>query len=125
MGRTRASAKKAGTAFETSVAGYLAEHVDDRIERRTKTGAKDRGDISGLRHHGHRLVIECKNTAVTSLGSWAAEAEVERGNDDALAGLVVHKRHGKGQPEDQWVTLTLGDLVALLTLSRDHVNAFK
>ena len=122
MTRTRASAKKAGTSFETLIAGYLAQHVDDRIERRTKSGAKDRGDIGGLRHHGHRLVLECKNTAKTLLGPWAAEAEVERGNDDALAGLIVHKRHGKGQAQDQWVTLTVGDLVALLTLSRDHLN---
>jgi hypothetical protein len=122
MTRTRASAKKAGTSFETLIAGYLGEHIDDRIERRAKTGAKDRGDIGGLRHHGHRLVIECKNTAKTLLGPWAVEAETERGNDDALAGLIVHKRHGKGRAEDQWVTLTVGDLVALLTLSRDHLN---
>lgn len=102
------------------VADYLAEHVDDRIDRRVKTGAKDRGDIAGVRHMGARVVIECKNTAKTSLGGWAAEAEAERVNDDALAGLVVHKRHGKGQAEDQWVTLTLGDLVALLTGTRTH-----
>lgn len=123
MTRTRATAKKAGASFERSVADYLAAHVDDRIDRRVKNGAKDRGDIAGLRHHGHRLVLECKNTAKTLLGSWAAEAEAERGNDDALVGLIVHKRHGKGQPEDQWVTLTLGELVALLTLSRKHINA--
>jgi len=125
MARTRASAKKAGSSFERSVADYLAEHVDDRIDRRVKNGAKDRGDISGLRHHGHRLVVECKNTAVTALGPWSAEAEAERGNDDALAGIIVHKRHGKGQPADQWVTMTMGELVALLTLSRDHINALK
>jgi hypothetical protein len=123
MTRTRATAKKAGASFERAVADYLAAHVDDRIDRRVKNGAKDRGDIAGLRHHGHRLVLECKNTAKTLLGPWAAEAEAERGNDDALAGLIVHKRHGKGRPEDQWVTLTLGELVALLTLSREHINA--
>ncbi|MCW2132916.1 hypothetical protein [Arthrobacter sp. VKM Ac-2550] len=122
MARTRASAKQAGTRFETSIAGYLNEHVDDRIERRAKTGAKDRGDIGGVRHMGGRLVIECKNTAKTMLGTWAAETETERGNDDALAGVIVHKRHGKGQPEDQWVTMTMADLVALLTGARTHVR---
>jgi hypothetical protein len=40
MTRTRASARKAGASFETAVAGYLAAHVDDRIERRTKTDPK-------------------------------------------------------------------------------------
>lgn len=114
--------RQKGSTFERMIADYLARHVDERIDRRVKNGAKDRGDIGGLRHHGHRLVLECKNTARALLGPWAAEAEVERGNDDALAGLVVHKRHGKGRAEDQWVTLTVGDLVALLTLSRDHLN---
>ena len=33
----------------------------------------------------------------------------------ALVGLVVHKRHGKGQAADQWVTMTLADFVALTT----------
>ncbi|GGK44800.1 hypothetical protein [Nocardia camponoti] len=120
--RTRTSAKKAGTAFETSIARYLAEHVDDRIERRARTGRKDRGDLSGVRAPGGgRIVIEAKNTARTDLAGWAAEAENERGNDDALAGVVVHKRHGVGDPGQQWVTLTLADLAAILTGVRHDV----
>ena len=115
MSRNRQSAKKAGTSFETLIAGYLAEHVDDRIERRRLNGNHDRGDISGLRHMGQRVVIEAKNTARTNLAGWAAEAEVARGNDDAVAGVIISKRHGKGQPGDQWVHMTLRDFVALLT----------
>lgn len=118
MSRTRASAKAAGTRHETSVATYLAEHVDDRIERRAKSGARDRGDIGGVRHMGGRVVIECKNTTRTEIGRWLGEAEIERGNDDAIAGLVVAKRHGKGDPGDQLVLMTLRDLVALLTGER-------
>lgn len=114
--RNRASAKKAGSSFETAVAAYLAEHVDDRIERRTRNGSKDRGDISGLRGlFGARIVIECKNSARTDLAGWKREAELEAGNDDAIAGLVVSKRHGKSDPADAWVHMTLADLVALLT----------
>ena len=120
MARSRASAKKAGSSFERLIADYLAQHIDDRIDRRVKTGNADKGDIGGLRHMGHRLVIECKNTSRTNLGGWAGEAEAERVNDAALAGLTIHKRHGKGQPEDQWVTLTVGDLVAILTGDRGH-----
>jgi hypothetical protein len=122
MTRTRVSAKKAGSTFERQVADYLALAVDDRIDRRVKNGTKDRGDIGGVRIHGLRVVLECKNTAKTSLGTWANEAETERGNDDALAGIVIHKRHGKGQPADQWVTLTLADFAALLTGNRDHIT---
>jgi hypothetical protein len=117
--RNRASAKKAGSSFETLIAGYLAVHVDDRVERRTKNGSKDRGDVSGLRHLGERLVIEAKDYGGRlEVGPWLAEVEVERLNDDAIAGLVVSKRRGKGQAGDQVVLLTLRDLVALLTGER-------
>src|SRR5690625_422270 len=115
LARSRRSARQAGTKFETDIAKYLNEHVDDRIERRTLGGNKDRGDIGGLRHMGQRVVIECKNTSRTNLGTWINEAHAAMGNDDAGAAVVIHKRHGKGQPGDQWVTLTLADFVALIT----------
>ena len=118
MSRTRKSAKAAGTRFERAIADCLAELVDDRIDRRVKTGNKDRGDIAGLRHAGHRIVLECKDVARLNLAGWVDEAEVERGNDDALAGLVVHKRRGHGDPLDQYVTTTLRDLIALTTGTR-------
>ena len=120
MTRNRASAKKAGTTFERQVADYLAQHVDDRIDRRAKTGSKDRGDITGLRHLGERIVIECKNTTRLNLAGWMNQAETERGNDDALAGLIIHKRHGNNQPGDQWVTTTLRELTALLNGYREE-----
>lgn len=115
VSRSRASAKAAGTRQERLVADYLAEHVDDRIDRRVKTGALDKGDIAGLRVHGQRVVVEVKNTAKLALGPWAREAEQERINDGALAALVSHKRHGEGAPGDQWVSMTLRDLAALIT----------
>ena len=119
MTRTRASAKTQGTRFETAVARYLAEHVDDRIERRARSGGRDRGDIGGVRAPGGgRVVVECKDTSRINLAGWATEAETERGNDDALVGLVLHKRHGVGDPGKQWVTMTLADLAALLTGQR-------
>lgn len=114
MTRNRASAKKAGSSFERLIADYLADQVDDRIDRRVKTGAKDRGDIAGWRFAGKRIVAECKNVAKLSLGTWWSEAEIERDNDDADIALVVHKRHGRAAAADQWVTLTLGELLNLL-----------
>ena len=121
MTRTRASARAAGTRFETQIARHLADQLaDDRIERRAKTGSKDRGDIGGVRTpHGGRVVIECKNVSRLSLAGWVTEADTERGNDDALVAVVVSKRHGRGAPGDQWVHMTVTDLVALLTGHRD------
>lgn len=118
--RTRSSAKQAGTRFETLMVGYLQKFVDGRIERRAKTGAKDRGDVSGVRGaHGGRVVIEAKNYGGRiDAGTWTKEAEVERGNDDAVAGVVFVKRMGTNEPGKQWVLMTAQDFVTLLTGKR-------
>jgi hypothetical protein len=116
MTRNRRSAKTAGTRFETAIAKALAAALDDdRIERRARNGTKDRGDISGVRIHGKRLVIECKDCTTLRLPEWTAEARIEAGNDDALVGVVVHKRRGVSDPMHQWVSMTVADLVAILT----------
>lgn len=128
MGRTRKTARDAGRRMETATAAYLAAMLnDDRIEVRARNGGKDRGDVGGVRSaHGARVVVECKDAASMTLGPWVREAEVERGNDDALVGLVVHKRRGVGLGLDamggQYVTMTLEDLVALLTGHRDGLR---
>lgn len=115
MARSRSSAKAAGTRHETSIVTYLADHLDDdRIERRAKSGSKDRGDVSGVRHRGRRVVIEAKNTARTDLAGWIREAHREAGNDDAAIGVVVSKRHGVGDPAQQWVHMTLADFAWLI-----------
>ena len=116
MARNRATAKKAGTAAETAVANYLARVLaDDRIERRAKTGATDRGDIGGVRHMGGRVVIEVKNVTTLALAQWVGEAITEAGNDDAICGLVIHKKRGTTNPADWYVTTTVNELVGLLT----------
>ena len=104
--------------MERLVADYLAQHVDDRVDRRVKTGSRDRGDIGGLRHMGQRIAVEVKDAARLELAVWQAEAEVERLNDDANVAVVMSKRHGRGAPGDQWVHMTLRDFVALLTGER-------
>lgn len=114
--RNRASAKKAGSSFERLIADYLAEALeDDRIDRRVKTGTKDRGDIAGVRTiRGGRVVIECKNVSRDNLPQWIREADVERGNDDAAVGVVAHKRHGVSAAGDQYVSMTLDTFISLL-----------
>jgi hypothetical protein len=122
MTRSRRSARTAGTRFERLIADYLALHIDDRIDRRVKYGSNDRGDIAGLRLspalRSGRVVAECKDCAHPELGVWQREAEAERGNDDAVAAVVISKRVGHGAPGDQWVHCTVDDLVALLTGER-------
>ena len=119
MSRSRRSAKQAGSLFESQVAWFLSDALDDdRIERRAKNGSKDRGDVGGVRTAaGGRVVIEAKDYGGRLLPSeWLREAEVERGNDDAEVGVVVAKRRGKGQAQmgEQYVIMTLADFAVLL-----------
>lgn len=120
MSRSRKTAKQAGASFERLVADYLNATVDDRIDRKVKTGAHDKGDIANLRagigaDKAGRIVVECKDYGGRlDAGKWIKEAEVERQHDDALLGLVIAKRKGTRNPADQYVLMTLGDLVALL-----------
>ncbi|WP_134324692.1 hypothetical protein [Cumulibacter soli] len=120
MSRTRASAKAAGARFERSIADCLAEHVDDRIDRRVKTGSADKGDIASVRSRfNDRIVVETKDYGGRyHVGPWLSEAEIERLNDDARVGLVVAKRRGTTDPLDQVAFMTVRDLIALLTGGR-------
>lgn len=116
MARSRSSAKKAGSDHERNVADYLAGTVDDRIDRRVKTGAADKGDIGGVRtSDGRRVVLECKEyRGQIKAGTWMGEARVEAENDGAAAAVVVAKRLGTTDPSRQWVVMELRDLVVLL-----------
>jgi hypothetical protein len=115
MSRTNASARAAGARFERTIADYLARTVSEFIDRRVKTGSKDKGDLVNVRAHGQRVTVECKDVARLNLAGWVTEAEIEAGNDDALVGVVIHKRRGTSDPGDQYVTCTVRDFVALLT----------
>ncbi len=110
-----------GASFERLIADYIAAALDDDgVDRQVKTGNADKGDIRGVKVHGRKLAIECKNVVKLALAKWVTEAEIERGNADALAGVVVHKRAGKGKAQlgQTYVTMTLDDLLALITGAR-------
>ena len=113
--------KQKGTAFETLITTWLRDRLgDDRIDRMPLSGAKDRGDITGIRTLlGEKVAVEVKNHARLDLAGWISEAEVERGNADAAVGVVVFKRRGKGQARDQYVLMTAEDFAVLLGADRD------
>jgi hypothetical protein len=112
MSRQRAK----GTRLERAVADYLAAALnDDRVDRMPLHGKGDRGDIAGVRTvMGERVTVEVKNTARLNLGVWINEVQAEKGNNDSACGVVVHKRHGKGAPGEQLVTMRLEDFAVLL-----------
>lgn len=107
------TAKAAGKRFEREVADYLAAKLeDDRIDRMPLHGSKDMGDVMGLRLHGGRVCVECKNTNRLDLAGWLDELEREMGNGDMDYGFVAHKRvkHGVG---GCYVTTTLDQMLAM------------
>jgi len=115
--------KEKGTAFESAVVRWLSSALGAEpgaIHRETLHGSHDEGDVGGIYAHGRRVVMECKNHSRDELPRWLREAEAERGNADALAGVVVSKRRGIGESRmgEQLVSLTLRDFVAIVTGQR-------
>lgn len=102
--------KQRGTAAESAVVKWLQCNGYPDVERRTLSGVHDRGDIAGLRS----LVIEVKDCARMDLAGWLGEAERERQNAGASHAVVVHKRRGKGNPNDWYVTLSGEQLLRFL-----------
>nr|DAR11231.1 MAG TPA: HOLLIDAY JUNCTION RESOLVASE HOMOLOGOUS RECOMBINATION [Caudoviricetes sp.] len=52
------------------------------------------------------------------LPQWVREAHTEASNIGGLTGIVIHKRHGNAKAGDQWVTMTVADLITIL----NHAN---
>lgn len=127
--RKSSTARKAGSNFEECAAQYLTAVTGDEVTRRTRHGAKDTGDLNGIRVRGARVVAECKDyTSRERMGTWLDEAEAERGNDDALLGVVISHMRGVSADRrhlmrmgDQPVTMRLRDLAALMTGDRESV----
>jgi hypothetical protein len=118
MARSRSSARAAGSSFERLVAdGFAAEMANDNIDRKVKTGAKDQGDIGNVRHlNGDRVAVEVKEYGGRlEPAKWVKEAQQEAVNYGALCGVTVAKRRGTTDFREQWVILTVADLLALLT----------
>lgn len=116
MNRTRKTAKQAGARFERLISDYLRDNLDDRIDRRVKTGAADKGDIANVRDsHNRRIVIETKDYGgKLNLPQWTKEAHQEAVNDNAHVGIVIAKRRGTTDPGKQWAIMEVEDLIKLL-----------
>lgn len=125
------ASKQKGTAAETAVARWLQTHGFLYAERRTMTGNRDRGDISGI----PGVVIEVKNCRRDGLPAWVDEANLEAAHVDAdqsrrggipdfgepspagrskTTGVVVHKRVGTTNPGEWFVTMTLDTFAELI-----------
>jgi hypothetical protein len=102
--------------------GYSAEHAIELLlnERgldatRPRAGrAQDCGDFGGV-----PMVISAKNWADLRLATWVTDLERLVLNADARSGVVWHKRKGRGDPRDWYVTTTGRLYLPLLDLASD------
>lgn len=120
MTRSRASAKAAGSKHERVIADYFRKYVSRFIDKMPKYGANDRGDIANVETFNELpIAVECKDYGgQLKVGTWLAEAEVERINLKAVAGVVIAKRRGVTHAGDQIVLMTVDDFVAIVTGKR-------
>lgn len=128
MTRNRASAKAAGSTFERQIADYLKIALrDSRIDRRVRTGAKDKGDIANVRTvQGGRVTLELKNYGGQfKVTEWLNEVERERINDDnAEFGVVIAKRRGTTSPDKQVAFMTVETLAQLINGGAPDLRGF-
>lgn len=102
--------RRLGTAWESAIVDYLRANGVPHAERRALAGSKDRGDIAGI----PGLVIEGKSVASHTLAVWVDEANAERDNDGAMAGVVWVKRRGRTSPGKGYVVMDGATLLVLL-----------
>lgn len=114
MTRNRASARKAGTSWESAIVDYLRAQGWPDVERRARTGARDEGDIAGLRS----FCIEAKSASRFELAAWVTDAKEEAVNARVPFGIVWCKSKGKTSPADVYVILTGATFVELLLAQR-------
>jgi len=116
MSRNRNSAKQAGARFERLISDFLRDNLDDRIDRKVRTGARDTGDVANVRDsHNRRIVIEIKNyggRGHPAEGTQKGHQKTEK--NDAPLRRRIAKRRGTTNPEKQWAIMEVEDLIKLL-----------
>lgn len=88
-----------GTAAETAVVNYLREHGWPYAERRSLSGAVDKGDVTGtpgLAWEVKAAGVDNSGSPTLKLGPWLTETGIERINANADFGILVIKPFGMG-----------------------------
>jgi hypothetical protein len=102
--------KQKGTAYETRIVDWLLDH-GHKAERRTLSGAADRGDI---KIEGHSITIEAKNCKAITLAAWADELEAERINSRSDIAVLAIARRGRPAAVDSYFVMSGETFLELL-----------
>jgi Holliday junction resolvase len=102
-----ATSRRKGNKAEQDVARVLREAGYDAVTSRSAQGFQAGADILS----DFPACIEVKNQARLDLSGWWTQAQLQA--QDAPA-VVVHKRVGRGDPLDWWVTMDFRTLLRLV-----------
>ena len=98
-----------GANFERSIVDYLRLNgYPAALRTRTPGQQADRGDIAGL-----PLTVELKDQKTLCLPAWWRQVELAA-TKTLLPPVIIHKRKGKTDPAQQWVTMNLVTLLELI-----------
>jgi hypothetical protein len=112
--RNRATARAAGTKWESAIVDYLRACIAPHARRKAKAGGKDEGDVTP--GDGWPVVIEAKDVRTRDLTGWVAEAELEAEHSGVPVGVVWSKVTGKTSPGAGLVIMSGEHFVRLLGL---------
>jgi hypothetical protein len=108
-----AAARRKGNRAELDVVAALRRHGWQAItSRAARAGTQAGADLIT----DFPLVVEVKDQARMELAGWVDQAVAEAGGSPAC---VVHKRRGKAEAEDWYVTMTFGDMLRWLGSPRE------
>lgn len=96
--------KQKGTQAESDVVRWAKKHEFYAAERLALSGVNDRGDVriaTGVMVQVKDGYTDRKEPTDFQIDSWLKETEQQRIRGDFTVGLLVHKRFGKGDP-DEW-----------------------
>lgn len=85
------------------------------VDRPRAGRARDCGDFGGV-----PMVISAKNRASLELSTWVSELETQVINAGARSGVVWHKKKGKADPRDWYVTTNGRLFLPMLELAYAH-----
>lgn len=106
------ASRRKGNRAEVEVVRVLREHGwDAETSRASRAGYQSGEDIIT----DFPASIEVKNQTRLDLAGWWAQAQYQANGRPAA---VVHKRVGKGQAEDWWVTMDFRTLLRLINECR-------
>jgi len=102
------TSRRKGNRAEVAVVNLLREHgYDVETSRAARGGYQSGADIVG----DFPMVIEVKNQAKLDLAGWWTQAEYQA---NGKLPVVIHKRVGKSDPAEWWVTMDVQTLLRLL-----------